>query len=67
MQKLIFNTEQKIVEFYSGEDYSSFTKIQTVSIREQGFYELMQLQEDNVIRPIFRAPICNTNMFLIHK
>lgn len=69
MQTLEFNTQTKTVKFYPKDNSGqilNFNDVQTVSIREQGFYEVMQLQADSVIRPIFRVPISNTNMFLEH-
>jgi len=81
MQTLVFNTSEKTTTLYDGitievelriPEYS-FNDISTVSIRE-GYYELMQKREinnkyngKNVVIPVARLPISQTNMIIINE
>jgi len=64
IQKLIFNTTNKTVEFYDdNENVIKFDFISTVKC-EPGYYEVIQVDINGKKYPIFRAPILNTNMFI---
>ena len=63
MIKLTFNTTEKevMVRFddFQSENYSN---VSTVQIRE-GYYEVM-IKSDEKSKPVLRAPISNTIMFI---
>ncbi len=70
MQTLTFNTTTKQVQLLDGPKGSSlmletFDNVSTVKCSELGFYEVMQKIDENSTIPVFRAPISNTNMFII--
>lgn len=67
MQTLIFNTTNRTVLLYSGNEGTTlvvgFEKVPTVKV-EKEYYEVMQKQEDDSTIPVLRVPISNTNMFI---
>ena len=72
MQTLVFNTTEKSITLYSGHRggigttiVTMMENIPTVKVTPEGFYEVMQKQNDgsNGI-PVMRLPIANTNMII---
>lgn len=66
MQKLIFYTKSHKVELYNNDLIIvefCFDNVTTVSIREEGYYEVMQ-KEFERLYPVARLPIANTNMLI---
>lgn len=69
MQTLIFNTTTKTVKLYEGNEKSeilySFSNISTVKVGDDnGFYELIQKNDDEKRYPVARFPIAATNMLI---
>jgi len=67
MNKLVFNTTKKTVEFYSEFIEEKFDKIPTVKCLD-GYYEVMQEEgsgEDKKKYPVLRSPISATIMKIV--
>ena len=64
MEKLIFNTTTKTVDFFS-ETWSDekYTNVSTVTYLS-GFYEVIREENDGKKYPVFRTPISNTIMII---
>jgi hypothetical protein len=72
MQTLVFNTTEKSITLYSGHKGCTGTvivnilqNVPTVKVTPEGFYEVMQRQNEgsNGI-PVMRLPIANTNRLI---
>jgi hypothetical protein len=69
MYRLDFNTALKTVDVcVIGEDINSFNfeNVKTVKIEENGFYEVIQIANDGIGKPVLRLPIINTIMVIKH-
>ena len=69
MQTLIFNTTTKSIQVFDGIIGGStllfeFENVPTVKVQE-GYYEVMQKDDEDRSIPILRLPICSTNMRII--
>jgi hypothetical protein len=69
MQTLIFNTTKKTIKVTEGHINNSNVifeaeNVPTVKGLTEGFYEVMQKDENDNTRPILRLPIANTNMVI---
>lgn len=65
-QTLVFNTTTKTVKVYVEKPENSriiysYDNVPTVGIRTEGYYEVMQKDEDKSY-PVLRLPIQTTNM-----
>jgi hypothetical protein len=68
-QTLVFNTTTKFVKVYAETPDSSqiiyaYDNVPTVGIRPEGYYEVMQKDEDKSY-PVLRLPIATTNMQIV--
>lgn len=68
-QTLVFNTTAKTVKVYAEHPESSriiysYDNVPTVGIRE-GYYEIMQKDNEDRSIPVLRLPIANTNMEIV--
>lgn len=67
MQTLVFKTEEKITELFSGNPGGSsciyqFINTPTVKVND-GYYEVMMKTNSGTV-PVLRVPISNTNMLI---
>lgn len=67
-QTLVFNTTAKTVILYAEDVQNSrmlfnYNNVPTVGVRE-GYYEVMQKDENDKSIPVLRLPIANTNMVI---
>lgn len=67
-QTLVFNTTTKTVIVYKEDVQNSrmlfnYNNVPTVGVRE-GYYEVMQKDENDKSIPVLRLPIANTNMVI---
>lgn len=67
MYKLEFNTATKTVIVFSDQNSKifSFNNVPTVKI-EPNYYEVIQKDKDERIKPVLRLPIANTIMVIKH-
>jgi hypothetical protein len=68
MQTLVFKTDEKITQLFSGTPGGSsllfeFQNTPTVKVNDN-YYEVMMRLDDGKTVPVFRAPISNTNMLI---
>jgi hypothetical protein len=68
MQTLVFKTDEKITQLFSGIPGGSsllfeFKNTPTVKVNEN-YYEVMMKLDDGKTVPVFRVPISNTNMLI---
>jgi hypothetical protein len=69
MQTLVFNTTKKTIKVTEGNINDSKVlfeaeNVSTVKVLTEGYYEVMQKDENDNARPILRFPISNTNMVI---
>jgi hypothetical protein len=68
MQTLVFKTNEKTTQLFSGTPEGSsrlfeFKNTPTVKVNDN-YYEVMMRLDDGKTVPVFRAPISNTNMII---